>query len=195
MQKMNTRERWAAISAGIIIIVGIAVAIIHHHSPSDISENNTQQDNTPTSTAAVGVVLSSTGENSVAATTAPSKSSSTSSSSATTLPGPTITIDLLTPIANNTWTIGQPNPIAWSAAAGISGEIDLVDATTKQFIGVIISNIGPDQTSYIWDARAIYLGRYSADKKDVVPGTYSIRIHFDGNGLSDLVSGPITISN
>jgi hypothetical protein len=108
---------------------------------------------------------------------------------------PRITINLLTPIANNLWTIGQPNPIAWSAAANITGEIDLVDASTKQFIGVILSNTGSNQTSYIWDARSIYLGRYSADKKDIVPGVYSIRIHFDGNGLGDLISGPITITN
>ncbi len=106
-----------------------------------------------------------------------------------------ITIDLMTPISGNVWTIGGQNPIAWSAPAGITGEIDLVNAATKQFIGVILSETGPNQTSYSWDARSIYLARYSPDQKDVVPGTYAIRIHFDGNGLGDLVSGPITITN
>jgi hypothetical protein len=106
-----------------------------------------------------------------------------------------ITINLLTPIANNTWTIGQPNPIAWSNEADITGEIDLLDAQTKKFIGVIDSETGPHETSYSWDARSIYASRYSPIKKDVVPGVYAIRIKFDGNGLSSLVSGPVTIAN
>ena len=112
------------------------------------------------------------------------------------LPGPTITIHLLTPISGNVWTIGGTNPIAWDNPADITGEIDLVNANTKNFIGVILSETGPNQTSYSWDARSdLLLARYSADKKDVVPGVYSIRIHFDGNGLGALVSGPITITN
>lgn len=111
------------------------------------------------------------------------------------LPGPAITITLLTPISGNVWTIGGANPIAWDNPADVTGEIDLVNANTKEFIGVILSETGPKQTSYTWDARSIYLARYSADMKDVVPGVYSIRIHFDGNGLGDLVSGPITITN
>lgn len=179
--------RWIVLgSIVIILIIAVVVAIRHSHS-NDLTAS-TVQDNTPTSTAAVGIALTSTGQNSVVA-------NSHVSSSVPVIPGPSITINLLTPIANNLWTIGQPNPIAWSNAANISGEIDLVDRTTKAFIGVITSNIGPNQTSYIWDARSIYRARYSADKTDVVPGTYSIRIHFDGNGLGNLVSGPITISN
>jgi len=106
----------------------------------------------------------------------------------------TITIHLLTPIANNVWTIGQANPIAWDNAADITGEIDLVDANTKQFIGVILAETGPKQTSYTWNAEQVYLGRYSANEVAVEPGVYSISIHFDGNGLGDLVSGPITIT-
>lgn len=109
--------------------------------------------------------------------------------------GATITIHLLTPISGNVWTIGQANPIAWDNAADITGEIDLVNANTKAFIGVILAETGPKQTSYTWDAREVYLGRYSADEVAVIPGVYSIRIHFDGNGLDDLISGPITITN
>lgn len=188
---MSSRTKWIVLCAGIIII-GIVIAIVHHYRSNSISQGNSQQNDSPTSTAAIGVALSSTGENSVAVT--PSKASSSSS------PVPVtqetyITIHLLTPIANNNWTIGQPNPIAWDTAAGITGEIDLVDATTKQFIGVIDSDVGVLQTSYIWDARTVALARYSPDSKNVVPGVYSIRIHFDGNNLGDLVSGPITIGD
>ena len=196
MQKITKRTRYIIFGA-IILVVVIVVIIIRHSQSNNIITDSTVQNDQPTSTAAIGVALSSTGENIVAtqpsATTTPP--SSGSSTGVPIIPGPSITINLLTPIANNLWTIGQPNPIAWSAAANITGEIDLVDAKTKDFIGVIDSEIGPNQTSYIWDGRSIYLGRYSANKKDVVPGVYSIRIHFDGNGLGSLISGPITISD
>jgi hypothetical protein len=191
MKNISPRTKWISLGAAILVVIAIIVLIIHHHKSTNTSEANntatTTSADTVTSTTSIGAVISSTGENSIIANDA------TTSVPVTT--PPRITINLLTPIANNLWTIGQPNPIAWSAAANITGEIDLVDAKTKQFIGVILSNTGSNQTSYIWDARSIYLGRYSADKKDVVPGVYSIRIHFDGNGLGDLISGPITITN
>lgn len=185
MQKISIRMRW--IGGGVIILlVCVAIVLVHHFHLNTVA-TNTAHNNT-TSTAGVGIALTSTGQNSVV------MSPQHVSSSVPIIPGPSIIINLLTPGANNIWTIGQPNSIAWSNPANISGEIDLVDKTTKAFIGVIISNIGPNQTSYFWDARSIYRARYSADKTDVIPGIYSIRIHFDGNGLGDLISGPITIS-
>jgi hypothetical protein len=191
MKNISVRTKWISLGATILVVIAIILLIIHHHKSTDTSEANstatTTNASTVTSTTSVGIALSSTGENSIIANDA--------TISVPVATAPRITINLLTPIANNLWTIGQPNPIAWSAAANITGEIDLVDASTKQFIGVILSNTGSNQTSYIWDARSIYLGRYSADKKDIVPGVYSIRIHFDGNGLGDLISGPITITN
>ncbi|HUC01627.1 MAG TPA: hypothetical protein VMA75_01860 [Candidatus Paceibacterota bacterium] len=110
-------------------------------------------------------------------------------------PGAVITIHLLTPISGNTWKEGGANPIAWDNPAGVTGEIELVDAVTKVPIGIILAETGPNQTSYTWDAREVYRGRYSADEMAVVPGTYSVMIHFDGNGLGDLISGPITITD
>ena len=189
---MSLGTKWIIAVIAIIIVVGIGITLAHHYNANTISQNNSQQNDAPTGTAANGIALSSTGENSVAVTQ-PTGSSSTSKHSADF--ETSITIHLLTPIANNVWTIGQPNPIAWDNAAGITGEIDLVDATTKQFIGVIDSDTGVLQTSYIWDARSVALARYSPDSKNVVPGVYSIRIHFDGNELGNLVSGPITITN
>ena len=184
---MNTRTRYMVIGAAVIVIIVVVAVILHNTgSNSGLSGNGTSTDQNSSGTiAGPGEVLSSTGQNSVA---------NHSTSSVPIVAAPAITIHLLTPIANNVWTQGEPNPIAWDNAPKITGEIDLVNAVTKKFVGVILSNTGTNQTSYIWDARSIYRARYSADKKDVVPGTYSIRIHFDGNNLGDLISGPITIN-
>jgi len=103
-------------------------------------------------------------------------------------------IAILTPTAGNTWQIGKLNSISWSRAANITGEIDLLDAGTQEFIGVITSNTGPQQTSYGWDTRQIYLERYGALKKDIVPGTYFIQLKFDGNNLPNIVSGAVKIT-
>ena len=182
---MNTRTKYIVFGAVLVVIIIIAFALFHNRQANTAPlTDNAPVQNTSTITTP-GEALSSTGQNSVVTHT---------TSSIAVVARPSITIHLLTPIANNVWTIGQPNPIAWDNAPKITGEIDLVDAVTKKFVGVILSNTGPNQTSYIWDGRSIYRARYSADKKDVVPGTYSIRIHFDGNNLGNLISGPITIT-
>jgi len=98
---------------------------------------------------------------------------------APTLPGSTITIhsSLRSPIMCGRRVRQIPSR---GISRRITGEIDLVNASTKQFIGIILAETGPKQTSYTWNAEQVYLGRYSADEKAVIPGTYSIRIHFDG---------------
>lgn len=190
------RAKWKLISLVIGIVVIIVVVIMFAvlllyggaTTPTGPAQNGISTNNTSTA-----IATSTNGTASGNGTAAYSSGGGASNIPA--LPGPAITINLLTPISNNVWTIGGTNSIAWDTSAGVTGEIDLVNATTKAFIGVILSETGPNQTSYSWDARSIYLARYSADKKDVVPGIYSIRIRFDGNGLGDLVSGPITITN
>jgi hypothetical protein len=180
--------RWKVIgtvTAILIVVAAILYFIIGFAAPAETPQNTLESSTTITT------VTNGTPGGSSTASAPPSPSSSTNS--APSLPGSAITIHLVTPIADNVWTEGQANPIAWDNAAGITGEIDLVDATTKQFIGIILAETGPKQTSYTWNAEQVYLGRYSADEKAVIPGTYSIRIHFDGNGLGDLVSGPFTI--
>ena len=175
----------------IVVIVALSTTLIFLslHRNTAPAENNSPAVTTVTNSAPGG-------NGSSTASAAPSAAAAAGrGKNIPALPGPAITINLITPISGNAWTIGGANPIVWSAAANITGEIELVNADTKAFIGVILSETGPNQTSYSWDARSVYLSRYGADKKDVVPGTYSIRIHFDGNGLGDLVSGPITITN
>ncbi len=101
----------------------------------------------------------------------------------------------MTPTVNSQWQIGGSNLISWSTEANFSGEIDLLDGKTGNVIGVILSETGPHQTSYSWDAREYELSRYSPLKKEVTPGTYKIRIRFDGNNLPPIISSAITITN
>lgn len=181
MNTLNVRWKVIGVIAGVLVVIAAAIfLIVSLAAPAKPARNGT---GTAGTSSTVTTVANGT-----------PGGSSTASAPLTPSPGPTITIHLLTPIANNVWTIGNANPIAWDNAADITGEIDLVNATTKKFIGVILAETGPKQTSYTWNAEQVYLGRYSANEVAVTPGVYSISIHFDGNGLGDLVSGPITIT-
>jgi hypothetical protein len=191
-----SKARWGIIAAGVVVVIIVVILIValSHHGGTAATQTSASS-STQNSIANATTTVTNADVAAPAPIPTGKSGGTTGGSSVPILPSPVITINLITPISNNTWTIGQPNPIAWSAPANITGEIELVNATTKAFIGVILSQTGPNQTSYSWDARSIYLARYGADQKDVVPGTYSIVIHFDGNGLGDLVSGPITITN
>lgn len=193
MERMNLwNVRWKMVAwwaGALIVAAAIIYGIIRFAAPAESPQNTTGA----ASTTVTNVVPGSSGSSTASPVAPPSAGSNKGNIPA--LPGPAITIHLLTPISGNAWTIGGNNPIAWDNPADVTGEIELVNAATKAFVGVILSETGPNQTSYSWDAREIYLERYSADKKDVVPGAYSIVIHFDGNGLGDLVSGPISITN
>lgn len=190
------KVRWKVVGIWAMVLIVVAAALygaLAWIASETTSRNADRVAADRASTTVTNIIPGSNGSST--ASPAPAPSAENGEQNIPALPGPAITITLLTPISGNLWTIGGQNPIAWDTPAGVTGEIDLVNATTKAFVGVILSETGPNQTSYSWDARSIYLERYSADMKDVVPGTYSIRIHFDGNGLGDLVSGPITITN
>jgi hypothetical protein len=182
---MNTSMRnWKVIGliAGIVAVAAVSAFIYMRATPTPqgIDSSMTATNGAPGSVSATGSVATQPSQN---------------PSGGAPVAGAVITVHLLTPITGNVWTVGKANPIAWDKAAQTTGEIDLVNASTKKFVGIILAETGPKQTSYTWDAREIYLGRYSADEKAVAPGIYSIRIHFDGNNLGDLISGPITITN
>lgn len=183
MATLKARWKIAALCVGIVIVVGLIFFwVASLTSPAKISQNIVSASTTIT-TATNAVPSSGDGGESSNVARIPA------------IPGRAITIHLMTPISDSVWKIGGANSITWDTPAGITGEIDLVNTNTEAFVGVILSETGPNQTSYSWDARSIYLARYSADKKDIVPGTYSIVLHFDGNGLGDLVSPPVTITN
>lgn len=105
------------------------------------------------------------------------------------------TISVVTPAAGAAWKISTPNTISWSRAGGISGNIYLVDAQTKSFVGVILPQTGPQQTYYEWNTRDVFLDRTSPSKKTVLPGKYIVKIAFDGNNLPIIASPAVTITN
>jgi hypothetical protein len=108
---------------------------------------------------------------------------------------PPFIVTVITPVAGDIWKIGQQNPISWSTAGKVTGSISLLDATTKNFIGIITPQIGPAQTSYTWPTRSISMSRTNPTTKDVAPGNYVIQISFDGNNLKPITSQPFTITN
>jgi len=191
------RAQWKGVllGAGTVVVAVLAVTLTFLFfrwtaAPTDILQNVTSAVNASTSITTV----TSTAPIASAAVPVPHPSGG-GTPSIPALPGPAITIHLLNPGANETWTIGQSNSIAWDNPANVTGEIDLLNSNTGAVVGIILSETGPNQTSYSWNGRSIYLSRYGADEKDVVPGKYSIRIHFDGNGLGNLISNPVIISD
>jgi len=104
-------------------------------------------------------------------------------------------ISIITPVASDIWKIGTDNLISWNQPGDISGDIYLVDATTGVFAGVILPQVGPEQTSYTWNTRDLLVDRTSPFKKDVVPGTYVLKIAYDGNNVAIATSPSFTITN
>lgn len=174
MDKINAYGKF--IVGGLIIIVIVIISLVL-----------VERQNIP----APGAIANPAGNNSPATT--PSNPPSPMPQGSPSTPSTSPTINLINPVPNDQWKLGAPNPIAWSQEAGVTGEIDLLNASTKALVGVILSETAAHQTSYSWDTRQVYLARYNPLKKDVVAGTYVLRIKFDGNNLPTLTSGLITI--
>jgi hypothetical protein len=104
-------------------------------------------------------------------------------------------IAFVTPVKNDIWKIAAYDDISWTKPGKISGSLSLIDGDTGQFIGVILPQVGPNQTSYTWNTRDLLLDRTSPLGKTVVPGTYKIRLSYDGNGIQPLTSPVFTITN
>jgi len=123
----------------------------------------------------------STSFNAVSPTQTPTQTSTPTSSmgrpsAATTRPPAPPTIHFVTPVKNDIWKIGSQDLISWDRAGNFSGSISILDATTKQSIGVILPQIGTKQTSYTWNTRDVLISRTDPLKKNILPGTYVLRI-------------------
>ena len=194
MDKINNSGKWivGAITV-VVVVIGIVVLVLHGHGAGQMSASNSQSSTaadtsggSPTSSAAIAPPSSSGGSNgSLAGQPAPVVHPAS----------PALVINLLTPIANDQWVIGQQNTISWDAFPNITGQIDLLKASDRSLVGVIVSETEAHQTSYSWNTRSYNLGRYGGLMRDVVPGAYLVEVKFDGNNLPNLISGPITITN
>jgi hypothetical protein len=77
------------------------------------------------------------------------------------------------------WIVGETSTIRWSKAAGVTGGIYLVDATTGAEGGWIVGSILPDQTAVAWNGREVFPTRSSRLGKAIPPGNYVMKIKFD----------------
>lgn len=193
---MNMLQRHPRAVLAVMIILAAAIVVLSvvlwHTAkapagPGDLSGTNASGTAAVNQTSASPSAGSSAGTGAAAGSGAHGGTVSVSS-------GRTITINLTMPAPGTAWTIGRANSISWNPAAGVTGEIELVNATTKATVGVILSQTDMNQTSYSWNTRSVYLSRYSPQMKDILPGAYFIRIHFDGNNLGDLTSGTVYIT-
>jgi len=186
----NVNKYRIIVAALVLVVIGLAVMLLSQQNNTGPSLSQSVQ----------GLVTSTADISSDASTSGSSAAHIQGGSGATTVPGATrsatigFTIHLQAPIAGETWTIAQQNAVSWDRAAGVSGQIELLNATTKALVGVIIPQTGPNQTSYTWNTRDLFLSRTSPVKKNVTPGTYVVRLAFDGNNLSPVTSGAFTIA-
>lgn len=97
-----------------------------------------------------------------------------------TLPAPS-SIAFVSPSSGDRWIVNRQHVISWSKAAGVTGGIYLIDASTKQTVGWIISNTGSQQTSYAWDTQSVFIERGSALKKTVGSGVYLLKMKLDNS--------------
>lgn len=88
-------------------------------------------------------------------------------------------IYITSPAAGEKWVIGQNNTIKWSEEGGFKGFIYLANAGTKEIVGWINSETGPHQTSYVWDARDLFISRYNPNKQAARVGNYIIGVGFE----------------
>jgi hypothetical protein len=98
-----------------------------------------------------------------------------------TKPGATkniVTISITSPTSGAKWVIGSENTISWSKAAGVTGQMYLVNATSGTVAGWIQQNIAPGQIYFPWNTRDLSLGETNPQGKNVTPGTYFIEMKF-----------------
>ena len=186
MQKLS--NLWKVIIVGVGAAILIVLTIVYATSTgsqnpvADNSANPALTANSPTQTPGIsGSTTTVEGGSVVTVVAGPSAS------------GPVI--KFVTPIKADIWKIGTQNLISWNKAGNFSGSLSLINASTGAFVGTILPEIGPQQTSYAWNTRDLMLTRTDPLKKDVVPGVYEVRIAYDGNNIKPVTSPAFTITN
>ncbi len=80
------------------------------------------------------------------------------------------------------WALNTQHLIAWNREGDVAGELTLVDEATGKSVGWIVPTTGPEQTSVQWDTRDVAVDRVGGSRKNLVPGTYSLRLLLVGKG-------------
>jgi hypothetical protein len=189
MNNLNQTGKWLV--AGVVAVIVIVVLVLYGGGQNPSGPVNTSS--TPSGT--TGAIVADNGTpptvgNPAGGNTAPVVNKNPGTGTAP----QQAPIVFITPVPGETWTIGTQNPVQWSREGGVSGQIELLDATTLKLVGVILNQIAPHQTSYTWNTRDILLSRTNPLKTTVVPGRYVVKISFDGNNLPPITSQPITLA-
>lgn len=183
MNNLNQTGKW--IIVGVVIVAAVVLIAVYGGGPSA-----SPAPGAATSTGVTAGTPTTTGSTPAGGT---SQTGGTKTTGGTATPKPAA-ITLITPVANDVWVIATQNSIQWSRAPGVTGQIELLDASTMRLAGVILNQIGARQTSYAWNTRDLLLSRTSPSKVTVMPGRYVVKIIFDGNNLAPIVSPPLTIT-
>ncbi len=183
----NTKQ---TITIAVVLIVVVAV-LWWVFGTQNGAQNTAAPPGNGLPTAGVTVESSST-----ASSTSPSvPTTATQPKSPTTAAQPksSASIAIIHPASGEKFVVGQNNLIQWSKEGGVSGSIYLVNSADKSTVGWINSEIAVHQTSYTWDTRDVFLSRSNPSKKDIVPGTYIIKLQFDSARLATVSSAPFQI--
>lgn len=89
-------------------------------------------------------------------------------------------IAFTSPLGGAEWKIGEAHMVSWSREGGLVGQLMLLDAKTKALVGVLNPSVGTRQTSYQWDTVGVAASRTNPSRKEVVAGTYVMKLAFDG---------------
>lgn len=201
MNKLSPTSKWLLIAvAVVVVIIVIAISVGGGNSNTPGASSGTSATNNSGSAAGTQTGAQTGGTSAGTNKTGNTGSGTGSTGAKTGTTGGTggttsrSSISLITPTPNDTWTANTQNTVQWSRAAGVSGQIDLMTAGyPATLVGVILVNTGPNQTSFTWNTRDLLQSRTSPVKTTVNPGTYVVRVAFDGNNLSPATSQPFKI--
>ncbi len=179
------------IKAWVWVVLIVIVALI----PAVIALIAHQSTTAPTTDTATAPAATSTPETATStATTSPAVTPTISSTKPAPAPVQQSAIHFITPVAGDAWKLETSNSISWNASSGATGQIYLLDAKTKTFIGVILDSTGPAQTAYTWNTRDVYLSRTNPLKKTILPGNYVMVMSFDQGNLPSVTSPAFTVT-
>jgi hypothetical protein len=186
MNKLSPTGKWTIIA--VVIVLAVVLIVVYGGSEN----NNAAPASNSASSSTTGATAS---DNSSTPGATPSTGKTNTAGTVVTHPQSSGGITLMTPVPGDTWVIDTQNAITWSKAAGVpTGEIELLNASTKDIVGIILNDIGQSQTSYTWNTRDLLQSLTSPNKITVTPGQYVIRVIFNGNDLAPLTSQPFTIA-
>jgi hypothetical protein len=172
---MKDQKIFYVLAAAFVVLLVFALRSENNPTPQAPVENNSQNTETP----------SATPTTTTAGTPAPKPATAPKVA-------PKQTIFFLSPAKGTVVKLTSPLTILWNKAGGQKGSLSVYDATNNTLVGWIISETQAEQTTFTWNTTSAAISRYGGNRKDLAPGTYIIRLTFDGN-LPTVTSQPFTL--